>query len=70
MSAHEISITTIALVAAIFVGCNDLSIDAAGHYQSVSESEWSLDLYLEKDGLARIRLQSWGAGGGCGPTDN
>ena len=62
MSAHKISISTIALVAVFFVGCNDLSIDAAGHYQSVSESEWNLDLYLDKDGQARIRLQSWEAG--------
>lgn len=30
--------------------------DVAGHYQTVTESEWSIDLYLEPDGQARIDL--------------
>ena len=62
MSAHEQSLSTIALIAAVLVGCGDPSLDVTGHYESVSESEWSLDLYLKDDGLARILLQSWEVG--------
>lgn len=46
----------------VLAACGESTPDPAGHYQAVSESEWTLDLYLDEKGIARIRLQWWEAG--------
>lgn len=62
MSVDDQRLSIMFLITTVLVSCGNQSLDATGHYQSVSESEWSLDLYLKDDGLARILLQSWEAG--------
>jgi hypothetical protein len=43
-------------------GCGQVASLHAGHYRDVSESESSIDLFLETDGSARVVLQTWSPG--------
>ena len=43
-------------------GCGQTASLHAGHYRDVSESESSIDLFLETDGSARVILQTWSPG--------
>ena len=50
-------------IIAVFIftlsGCDNASVGPVGHYRSVSESEWTIDLYLESDGSALVVHQAW-----------
>ena len=43
-------------------GCGQAPSRHAGHYRDVSESESSIDLFLETDESARVILQTWSPG--------
>lgn len=36
--------------------------EVAGHYMAVSESEWNLEVWLNRNGTAKIQSEAWEAG--------
>jgi hypothetical protein len=62
--------TAILVNGLLAAGCGPVPPAHAGHYRDVSESESSIDLFLEADGSARILLQMWSPGSaGVGAVD-